>query len=102
MTYFLTIWEYKVKSDKKNEFEKLYGQDGDWIKLFKKYSDYIKTELIKDLKNNDLYTTLDYWKSKEAYYNFKEKSKNEFSEIDKKGEKLTLEEIHIGEFTSIV
>ena len=102
MSYFITIWQYKVKPEKKTEFEKLYGRDGDWVKLFKKNPDYIKTELINDINNNDLYLTLDYWKSKKAYFNFKEKSKNEFSEIDKKGEKLTLNEKHIGEFISIV
>ncbi len=98
MNQFITIWQYKIKSNKKNEFEKLYGPDGDWVKLFQKFSSYIKTELIKDLHNNDCYLTLDYWKSKEAYYRFKENAKEEFSEIDKKGEKLTLEEKHMGEF----
>jgi heme-degrading monooxygenase HmoA len=98
MNQFITIWEYKVKPEKKEEFEKLYGQDGDWVRLFHKFPDYIKTEFIKDLNNNDLYLTLDYWKSKEAYNRFKETAKEKFSEIDKKGEKLTLEEKHIGEF----
>jgi len=99
---YLTIWEYKIKPEKKNEFEKLYGSRGEWVKLFQKFPNYIKTELHKDIYDPDHYTTFDYWKSKEAYYLFKQKSKEKFLEIDKMGEDLTLEEKHIGEFLTII
>lgn len=98
MSSFITIWEYKVKAERKAEFEKLYGLDGAWVKLFKKFPGYVRTELIRDLDNDSVYITIDYWKSKEAYSSFKEESKEEFSGIDKKGEELTLEEKHIGDF----
>ena len=101
MSTFVTIWKYKVKPEKKTEFGKLYGNEGDWVKLFKKFPGYIKTDLIKDLNNNGTYLTLDYWVSREAYHNFKQKSVNEFSITDKKGEELTLEEKHLGEFIAV-
>jgi|SRR3989304_4754866 len=102
MTSYLTIWEYKIKPEMKNEFENLYGSEGAWVKLFEKFPDYIKTELHHDIKNPDRYVTIDYWKTRESYYRFKETSKREFLEIDKKGEDLTLEEKQIGEFLSFV
>jgi heme-degrading monooxygenase HmoA len=101
MSTFVTIWKYKVKPEKKTEFGKLYGNEGDWVKLFKIFPGYIKTDLIKDLNNNGTYLTLDYWVSREAYHNFKQKSVNEFSITDKKGEELTLEEKHLGEFIAV-
>ena len=84
MSQFITTWKYKVKSEKRNEFEKLYEKDDNWVKLFRNIRINIKTELIKDLNNNDIYITLDYWKSKEAYYKFKDATKQEFSKIAKK------------------
>lgn len=98
---FITIWKYKVKPGKKTEFEELYGNKGDWVKLFNKFPGYIKTDLIKNLNDNDMYLTMDYWLSKDAYDNFKLKSKEEFVLIDKKGEELTIEEEHSGEFTAV-
>ena len=79
---YLTIWEYKIKPEKKNIFEKLYSNIGKWVKLFKKFPGYIKTGLYRDISNPNKYITLDYWESKEAYYNFKELSKQEYLEID--------------------
>ena len=101
MSTFVTIWKYKVEPEKKTEFEELYGDEGDWVKLFKKFPGYIKTDLIKDLNNNGTYLTLDYWVSREAYYNFKKISSGDFSLIDKKGENLTIDEEHLGEFTTV-
>ena len=100
MKYFTTIWQYKINPERKNEFEKLYGEDGEWIKLFKKYDGYIRTELLKDLNNENNYFTIDYWNSKESYYHFKDNSFKEYLELDKRGDGLTLSEKHIGEFTS--
>jgi heme-degrading monooxygenase HmoA len=95
---FVTIWKYKVKSDKKEEFVALYGVDGDWVRLFKNFSDYVKTTLLKDINDSESYVTLDYWKSKEVYYDFKLKAVEEFKRIDEIGEELTLSEEHLGEF----
>ncbi|RPI73550.1 MAG: hypothetical protein EHM47_05920 [Ignavibacteriales bacterium] len=99
MKYFITIWQYKINPERKDEFENLYGQSGEWITLFKKYKGYLKTELLKDLNNENTFLTLDYWDSKESFKYFKKNSVKEYSGIDKKGEDLTLSEKHIGEFT---
>lgn len=98
MKTFLTIWSYKIVTGREKDFERLYGKDGDWVKLFRKHPDYIKTELEKDLNDELHYITIDYWKSKESYYNFREEVKKEFEIIDKYGEELTLTETHLGEF----
>ncbi len=71
-------------------------------KTLSKFPGYIKTELHLNINETDCYVTLDYWRPKEAYYQFKEQSKQEFLEINKMGEDSTLEEKHIGEFVRII
>jgi heme-degrading monooxygenase HmoA len=95
---FVTVWKYKIKSDREKEFVALYGTDGSWVRLFKNFSDYIKTTLLRDINDPESYVTIDYWKSKVAYYNFKLKTAEEFKMIDEIGEDLTLSEEHLCEF----
>lgn len=97
---FIIIWKYKIKYEHIIDFERLYGEEGDWVKLFNKYDDYIKTELLKDCSDTESYITIDYWKSKEAYQNFKRTAAAPTNEIDKLGEKLTLQETYLGEIES--
>lgn len=92
---YVILWKYKVGTNFKNEFEKLYGNDGDWVKLFQKSPHYFGTELIK---NQEFYITVDRWNSKEKYEEFLSLNKSEFEIIDKKGEALTETENLIGKF----
>lgn len=98
MKIFTVIWSFEIKKGCENEIERLYGSEGSWVKLFKTNTNYIKTELHRDIDNPAHYITIDYWKSKDAYYNFKEKVKAEFKKIDQLGEKFTIAEDYIGNF----
>ena len=39
-----------VKADRSAEFEKIYGENGAWVKLFQNGSGYLGTELLLDSK----------------------------------------------------
>ena len=98
---YIYMWEFHVKESSIAAFEKAYGQNGDWVKLFKKDKGYIKTELQKDINNIGRYVTIDYWTSQEACLNFREKYKEEFAAIDEQCETLTLKEISLGSFALV-
>lgn len=95
---FLVVWSYKVSIVNQYAFETMYGKNGKWVRLFNRFPDYIKTELCKDLNNENHYISMDYWNSRESYYAFRKMTEKEFTEIDKFGEKITLEETRLGEF----
>lgn len=95
---FVYIWEYLVKAEKKTEFERIYGLDGEWVQLFNHGAGYLGTELHRDTSNNQRYLTVDYWISKEDRDNFREKFAEEFAMLDKQCESLTKQENFLGDF----
>jgi heme-degrading monooxygenase HmoA len=99
-TEFLVVWEFRVKSGKRREFERMYDSDGDWARLFRRSEDYIRTELIRDLKTPGRYLTLDVWISRQAYTRFKKENEAEYRAIDESCASLTENELQIGEFQS--
>ncbi|MBU2493977.1 MAG: antibiotic biosynthesis monooxygenase [Bacteroidetes bacterium] len=101
MNPYMYMWEFHVKESMTSAFEEAYGPNGEWVRLFRKDKNYIRTELHKDINNKGRYVTLDYWTSQEACINFREKYKKEFAEVDEKCELLTLKEISLGSFTII-
>ena len=98
---YIYMWEFHVKESSIAAFEKAYGMNGDWVKLFKKGESYIKTELHRDINNKGRYVTIDYWTSQEACLKFREKYKEEFTAIDEQYETLTLKEISLGSFSIV-
>ena len=92
------IWQYYVKYDFIEEFEKIYGADGAWAKLFKRSNGYKNTELLHDSANERRFVTIDSWISRSAYETFLKQFASDFEELDKICESLTEEEMFLGSF----
>ncbi len=92
------IWQYYVKYDFIDEFEKIYGTDGAWVQLFKRGDGYHSTELLHDFTNERRYVTIDSWISRSACETFRKQFAAEFDELDNLCESLTEEEIFLGSF----
>jgi heme-degrading monooxygenase HmoA len=101
-TEFIVVWEFRVRSSKGPEFERIYGPDGVWVKFFRTGKGYLGTELIRDLKMPRRYLTVDVWTSREAYVRFKRKNRIEYQAIDERCGALTEDEVKIGDFHSAV
>lgn len=95
---FAYIWMYDVRDGCEWDFEALYGPDGAWVRLFRKSADYLGTDLLHDRKVTRRYVTVDRWESEQAHREFVTAHKQEFSALDRKGEQLTTQETHIGDF----
>jgi len=95
---FVYIWQYIIDLNFKTEFLTAYRADGDWVQLFSRDANYIKTELLQNSNHKDQYVTVDYWTSKSARDLFRVKYSQEFEELDKRCEIYTKIELFIGDY----
>jgi len=95
---FLTLWEYEVKRGSEELFERQYGPEGEWVRLFRRDARCRGTRLLRDVGAERVYVTMDWWESREAYEQFRERWAAEYAEIDKKYQQLTLGEKHFGDY----
>jgi heme-degrading monooxygenase HmoA len=95
---FVALWEFEVKPGSEEKFEKVYGAEGAWAKLFLRDSQYRGTRMVKDVERERVYLTLDFWETREAYEEFKNENAAEYERIDRECEALTVREIKLDEF----
>lgn len=95
---FAVAWSFQVAPENREDFERAYGPNGDWVRLFRTAHGYIRTELHRDPENPGTYITLDFWRSREQYEVFKQHASAAYAEIDAKCESLTDDECLLGEF----
>jgi hypothetical protein len=98
---FVVLWEFEVKSGLENRFEKVYGPAGEWASLFRCDTNYGETRLLRDTSRSLVYTTLDFWVSREAYENFLQAHQAEYKALDAACKGLTLNERRIGTYEEI-
>ena len=95
---FVTLWEFEVKRGSEELFERAYGPDGDWAKLFRRDDRYRGTRLLREVGAERVNVTMDSWESREAYAEFRKKWAAEYAALDQTCEGLMLSERHLGEF----
>src|SRR5947208_16977029 len=100
--HFTAVWEFHVAREKTRAFEKAYGPEGNWARLFHRGEGYIRTELIRDHQTQGRYLTLDFWASRQAYQRFKKRNLASYKSLDKKCNSLTQSSRLIGEFDNAV
>ena len=98
---FVVIWEFRVRPEKRRAFEKAYGPEGVWSLLFRGSEGYIRTELIRDRQKPLRYITVDVWRSREGYRQFKKRNRAKYKATDKECENLSTAEKLIGVFLRI-
>ena len=98
---FVVVWEFWVRAGAEAKFEKAYGPEGAWVRLFSSDLTYGGTKLVRDVGEPRRYLTLDYWASAAAYESFKRKRGGEYEVIDRDCEGLTESEKEVGRFRGL-
>jgi quinol monooxygenase YgiN len=98
---FVYIWEYQVKADRLDEFMRVYGPQGEWVKLFQKGTGYISTDLHQDVSDPGRFLTVDSWRSAADRDRFRKEFADEFERLDRYCEQFTARETLVGEFYTL-
>ena len=88
------VWQYQVKPEHGQEFERVYGADGDWARLFQRTEGYLGSELLRGF-NGD-YLTIDRWRSRPDFTVFLENHAEDYAALDARTRAWTEAETHLG------
>lgn len=61
------FWQFDVKQGREEEFEKLYGADGDWTSLNRRTRSYLGTSFLRDQNRPSRYLLIEYWSEMLVY-----------------------------------
>lgn len=92
------IWEFIVRPDKIEEFERSYSASGPWAQLFRRSQGYQSTQLLRDNENARRFLTIDRWDGIASYRAMREQFASEYEDLDRAYEALTETERNIGVF----
>jgi heme-degrading monooxygenase HmoA len=70
------VFTYDV--GKSEEFEAVYGPEGEWAQFFRTGRGYVGSELLRDVETPGRYLVVDRWESREAYNDFVAANRDEY------------------------
>jgi heme-degrading monooxygenase HmoA len=72
------VFSYEVHDAE--EFERVFGPDGQWAEFFREGRGYVGTELLRDVEAPSRYLVIDRWESADAYNTFVAERREEYME----------------------
>ena len=97
---FVVVWEFDIRAGAEEAFLQAYGVDGEWARLFRRGTGFVRVELARSIAKSNRFFTFDYWVSREAFEAFGVEFATEYKTLDKKLTGLTEWERRIGAFPS--
>lgn len=99
---YVAIWRYRIEQANRPPFERAYGPEGDWARLFGRESGYLGTELLRALPDgaDSTYVTIDRWEKEEDWLGFMNRHEADYRALDARFETLTAAEERIGSFAA--
>jgi heme-degrading monooxygenase HmoA len=95
------MWEFLAAPGKSEDFARVYGAEGAWVRLFRRAPGYLKSELYRDAADPRRFITIDYWESEAAWNDFRQRYADEFEDLDVKCEEYTVRESQLGRFKPV-
>jgi hypothetical protein len=95
------VWEFVVRADAVEAFERAYGPDGDWARLFAAHDGFRGTVLLRDLSRPRRYLTVDSWDTVEQRAGMLASARAEYERLDGECSALTESERELGAFAVV-
>ena len=95
------VWEFVVKKGAVEEFERIYGPDGAWARIFAGYPGFVGTTLLRDEETPRRYLTIDVWETDGHRRRMLTQEKARYADLDEALADLTESEDEIGNFESV-
>ena len=93
------VFTYEVATP--DEFERVYGPEGEWAQFFRSGKGYVGTELLRDVETPGRYFVIDRWESREAYNDFVAAHRDEYMRrVDDTAFHYT-QELRLGTFENV-
>lgn len=99
---YAVVWAFRVKAGREAEFERMYGPEGDWARLFRAADGYLATQLWRDVEHPGRYLTIDRWRSREAYDLFFARPPSAYADLDAAGATLTEREERLASLEQVL
>jgi heme-degrading monooxygenase HmoA len=93
------VFSYEVRDTE--QFEMVYGPEGEWAAFFADARGYVGTELLRDVELPGRYLVIDRWESPEAYNAFASEHREEYMRRVDESAYMYEQELRFGTFENV-
>jgi quinol monooxygenase YgiN len=94
-------WQFEIKPGREDQFEELYGVDGEWTAVNRHSRSYLGTSFLRDQNRPSRYLVLEYWSEMVVYEQHKAYRSEDRQALDARRSELIVSVEPLGVFTAL-
>jgi hypothetical protein len=95
------VWQFEIRAGGAEEFERLYGADGDWTKLSRQSRSFLGSSFLRDIGAESRYLLVEYWGEMMVYEKHLADFGDEVRALEQQRERLVERMETVGVFTAL-
>ena len=95
------VWQFQVKPESRDDFERLYGADGEWTAIARKSRSYLGSAFLRDMAQADRYLLTEYWSEMVVYERHQEDFCDEIASLNRHRDTLLESVQPLGVFSAL-
>jgi quinol monooxygenase YgiN len=95
------VWQFQVKPGRQQEFESIYGADGEWTALGRKSRSFLGSSFLRDQAHDTHYLLIEYWSEMVVYERHRQSSVEELQALEQHRDALCESILPLGIFSGI-
>jgi hypothetical protein len=95
------VWQFEVKPGREDEFEQMYGVDGEWTKLNRQTRSYLGSSFLRDQSHASRYIVVEYWSEMLVYEQHKVYRSDAIASLEQRSAALVESTEPLGVFTAL-
>jgi quinol monooxygenase YgiN len=95
------VWQFHVKPGAQEEFERIYGADGDWTALGRRSRSFLGSSFLRDQAHESHYLLIEYWSEMVVYEKHRASFVSDLKALEEQRNLLCESILPLGIFTGI-
>jgi quinol monooxygenase YgiN len=95
------VWQFEIHVAKSEEFEQLYGANGEWTKLSRRSRSFLGSSFLRDLASETRYMLIEYWSEMVVYEKHLAEFAAQVTALEEKRERLVERVYPLGVFSAL-
>jgi heme-degrading monooxygenase HmoA len=96
---FAIAYSYEARDP--DEFERVYGPNGEWAAFFRTAPGFVGIELLREVENPGRYLLIDRWESREAFDRFATEQQAEYFRRSEDAAFYYVQELRLGAYENV-
>src|SRR6478736_6507349 len=95
------VWQFDIRPEAADDFERLYGADGEWTKLSRRSRSFLGSSFLKAMGSDTRYLLVEYWGEMVVYEKHLVDFSDELEALEKARQRLVERMETVGVFTAL-